>query len=1133
MNATEVTKRFWEIMKEFNDSGIDEKVWKDTVIEALGSDSYSILRLEKIYKEGVPERGLGCFFGEDFGMVALGYMLLMRYGLSETKYINWCANQKREFRYLLYRLIGKNMPDLKVAYYTSKLEPLMIYFVNDKRKLFNFSADADGLFTLYGQNLCFHEQIKDIIRYYQFSACLSEDMVAMFEGQYNRMIHKFDDCTDYLMGIVKDVTEVAISRVNEYIKDMEHSQEKVDDIIERYLDAVKGNTPYSFFLDAYAYIAEEYAEDAVKNEIKRIQRESIEFVGGGFGLKGMIAGSAQAAIANKIYRNFLPRIASHSDRRIEYKMNAKKYQLFKDSNFLNEMKNLTADNVNILCEFVLQGLSLGDEVSGYMPRECRNRIDELYTMASSIGRDDLKSVILSVLQVYPFEMKAYKLAYDILRDDENELEILAMLFGVCEFYDYKLEKEPDGLSDDIHRRIRKGARFGFEEIMGSGQKLVPILKHMSRIDHYISEGKQDCIEIKELVGQLLEIMEECGVSQGNKWISCSAQTFYLQKKLYPLLKRISRIACKNEEHEVMFFDYIFLLELWERYGKFRNGQEVGDFTKDEVEEAICFLKRNSASELDDWSSIIKYNEWISKDTVAIVKELQIRLEKLLKSIEEQEEEERRKKIEKRTEENRKRKYIDLTKKRIGQGSGILDLQFSNQFRTRFKLFSQMMIYKKGFVNQYDFELRDNRIRKFFEDRREICGQYILFFYDDFMLTDQNIYLLNGSALNAHKIAIRDVDEILIYKSVISNKYLREIVTKEGALPLDTEKGDKVVDAINLALDPYRKKSYETRYDRRGVRCGRCGSNHIKEGFIRIKCLQCNNSDGETIYELIPSDMVKKGKDAMVRRAYYLDYRIQDDERKQIQWLEEAGLLEESMAMGSSHSTNFEPEPMGDAIAEEEHIHLELEKSIQKKMAAVSAKKISEKREILQEKQKSTIQDDWREKVISTEFSYEFFKRFQAAIKGTDIERFSVNEPIDQLHDRELYMRMSYMREKQPGQFILYSNGRVIITDRFVIWGRVVIAVDEIEEITWKGNPSNDGDEKALLLLKNGQKYLLDKENQQKTIAFALNVALDSSGIIIEELPQEQKAKEVFCVNCGRKIPRSSKFCTFCGTKNNY
>ena len=1079
MNTVEITKRFWEVMNEFNED-MDEKIWKDTVMEAMNSSSYSMSNLDEIYRNGVPEKGLECFFGDDFGIVVVGYSLLMRYGLELSEYNRWCNKVEEKYRYLLYRLIGKNDAYLKQLYYTDKLKPIMTFFENNEKKQFTLSDSKDGLFTLYGNTLNFNEKVKDIIQYYKFRETLKEEMGRMFSKQYSRMIHKFDDCADYLININNDINEVAISRLKEYIKDMEHSQESVDEAVKNYIKSRNAYTPYKFFIEVFADIAEEYVGDVYKNEIRNMKRESIEFVGGGFGIGGMIAGSVQAAVTNMAYQKFVSYLSGFDERRVLYKINAKKYQIFSSPEFLDEMKDIVETNIEILCDCVLYSISLGENTALSGMNEYHRRINILYNSTPYLKKEDLYNVAITILQVYPFEPDSYKFAYDTVGDNENELEIFASVFGVKEFLDYKIEKEPDDLTDDLHEKIKNRVSFGYEEIKKKELQMLSVNKQINIISSYIDRQELDCLEMQDKMIQLFYIMEECGFSKGSKWISISPTQFYIQRKLNVIFKKISIMPCNyNNPNVTNFFDYILLEELFQCCDKFQNIEHLDDCTKDEVQSGIDLINKYTIHKPDSWSDIIRYENWISDEMSSLLKTLMTMFGKLIKSFEETEkkqlEEEEKRRKEKEREENFK-KYIVLYQKK---NSDSTDFYKSYEFRNRFKSVMDRKTNEQ-YILRYDFDVEDIDKRKAIEDIEQgFGGEYILWYdaYSDILLTDHNLYV------SKEKISLWRIKEMILIETISpKSKYWAVIETLDGRIPIleHVRISFDFIHAFNAAIYTFQKGNIQ--YDKGKVfYCSQCNSFDVQKKIFRYECLNCGNYNEEKI------GVYKIGnlKETIVNYKSFANRYIYKSEETFLQWCKE--LFPEML--------NIEPKQ---GVKQEQKI----------------------------------IPVDWREKKVAKEDSEIFYKRFQDAIISTDIKQYSVNEPIDQLTDKKLYERMAYMREKQPRQIVLYSNGDVIITDCFIIWGKLVEGIDDIAEISWSNNQEN-GASKILLIMKNGLKYSIKEEGQSPIIAAVINTALglnkENSGNIVED----QKPKEMFCTSCGKKILRSSKFCTFCGAKNNY
>ncbi len=232
-----------------------------------------------------------------------------------------------------------------------------------------------------------------------------------------------------------------------------------------------------------------------------------------------------------------------------------------------------------------------------------------------------------------------------------------------------------------------------------------------------------------------------------------------------------------------------------------------------------------------------------------------------------------------------KKYDIYINKYIEKYGKIDDLYFSNEFRRRIKMIMNLDKDSKNHIYRYDYECDDERILEILGEN-EVKGQYILYYDREFILTDRNFYM------SGEKIDLVKMQEIMFFY-LNNNEYMINVVLKDGEeRRLYTKREGKeeknklndIIDTINVALDLFRGKDYQTRYDGTfRYFCNKCKSMNVKWRVIGGKCTDCGNTKFNSIYSFFSNDnMISKAFKALdnidmdknERRLLFYDENIQ-------------------------------------------------------------------------------------------------------------------------------------------------------------------------------------------------------------------------------------------------------------------
>lgn len=122
--------------------------------------------------------------------------------------------------------------------------------------------------------------------------------------------------------------------------------------------------------------------------------------------------------------------------------------------------------------------------------------------------------------------------------------------------------------------------------------------------------------------------------------------------------------------------------------------------------------------------------------------------------------------------------------------------------------------------------------------------------------------------------------------------------------------------------------------------------------------------------------------------------------------------------------------------------------------------------------------------------------FRQLITGTVFQKYGIFSYMENINDPNLKNKFQYQLTHYPGQYVLYFDENIYLSDRFFGWDSLFKPLDELQEIQWNSYPQNAPDYKKhkdksiLVVLKNGEKYRLkDFGYQGRFLAETINAAI--------------------------------------------
>ena len=823
MTEGEYKKNIADFIKE-----IAPKFERSSIIAELElkNQDYSISDIKMLYENGIGALNSLSFEGGAMDALLVctaGYSVLMRLGIGKDEYIEWAERQGFANVYILERVVGMIDKAWEAAFVTIYVKYEIDRLRSNNARAMLVPTDEVTVLSLFGQNVAVTEKMLIYLDAKREIFSISESAVKQFETEYNTSIKDYRSLQKNLMMVIQDAAELALDEIEKYLI-KKKCESRYEFIEKKYLDMIAENNPYTLMLEGLEQVCNQYQSKAVKNEVDRLKRESVHFVGGGFGIRGFVAGTVMAKAANSAVGAFNGAVSGINswlnDTRMQSNLdklanNSKQKQMYKES----IQKNILALE-NAICDALCPTDNMDVIMDEYFTGSCQEVT--LPPMLLNAAPSALQEVLYLSLLKQPFT-GYLKVAFDIFGDKNNELEILAGCTGQTDFLKYKYEKT--GKKEEI-------PRFPLIEEIISNKELIDYLNTLTEVKKVIQDGEWSYETAGERIEKLntAYVQVYTNVSPEYKYIfDC-----YFLPREEEVLQMLQNHACVAENRSyVNYFEAYLMIRYAEKFEDIYTKYTlnfVRDFVDEDFDQRRQYLLKLKKEKL----FFSKYYFILSS------KKLQDYVNQLIEKI-------------------CFAKYMSKNPAILG---GKSDYDFSSLFQARFrellktaKKISSKGAYKWGgewsnsflenIVSEYDYHCKDKDIRKTIG---EPCGQYIFFHqmywdsenegFENLVLTDQFLYL------GEKKFTLQQLTTISDYVGLNNGRKIFLHLGEERIPCADEffESDSLLPQFYNTIRHSMPDLENEPKYPEVVTKCLICGSDEIKFGKLGAKCKACGASE---------------------------------------------------------------------------------------------------------------------------------------------------------------------------------------------------------------------------------------------------------------------------------------------------
>ena len=838
----------------------DDNEFIELTIQAVknGVSEYSFSDLDDIYANGMADRNL--HFEPELEHMEVGYALLTRYNLPTDKYIEWSKRQKKKTIYYLLALVGVDGGEYKRSYennemITEKKEEvsIMLSDLKEKAHLLEVCQETTGL-AFCGNNITINEICeKYIILKQQFGEISSYGMDIFRNGYENRCTKSFEEFFNNLLLVYRDAQEAAWMKCAKFLSSQNVSEADIQEIKRDYFDIV-------LLLDEVRDLHKEYYAE-LKNSAEKIEhrdatRRDTQFIGGGYGIGGAIAGMVTSSIAAGAYGAYCDMRVRGDIRRLKKAYEKDLSQIY-NSKEAKEMYLFAMEQDIGMLELLCKG-KLGIRCEEYEEKEIDDLISKCKNLYFFQEKYDTQQIALNLLLTYPDYYKLYAYLFELFPDEEENLCAIARRFG---FMDCKvfLEECREGklyigenaaLLDDICFTFLPGDMLEIDSIPVADKRykvILPFKKtffskyemylYIKREKNFFNIYLENCktkeilhfwagVEGKSTFEKETNLSNEEILEKVDSYINFSikdfSQTVICERKAgYSANLLVGKIVGRQTEKDA----YLGQFSNEEVFISFAVGKEVFE-QKDKLYYEKCI--RNVLIEGINDENTLQQNE-----------------ERAKQQQREKEERERREYLE-------ERKDIESDIVTFLKTNPDFDIKFATEFSKRFKMVAHKCKDVQYLVCAYDFEQieKNQGANLFLKDRYKESpnGKYILYFDGTVLLTNEHLYM------GQEKICLKELTEIVNWTSLSKDKFLIQVCTTRKLYEFhDKILHKNLIDYINTASEFYRFTMHKNRpmYDRNYntyTMCGECRSLEVEQRFFRWSCKLCRNGNIANLYQ---------------------------------------------------------------------------------------------------------------------------------------------------------------------------------------------------------------------------------------------------------------------------------------------
>lgn len=789
-----IEKTFWnKVAISLNDSEkLDErnKNFIDSVKETM--NSWNFEDLEEFYEQGL--RDNCTFLSNEIWSIAVGYALIMRYGLEDNEYVEWAKKQKTEFAFELLNLIGVEDESLKLKIEKQREKSTKIennkekytYFSSLLKKYHQFIKISTNTteWCLFGKYFLINDNTIFAGKVYSCLELAEKFAIETFDNELENCCTDYVSCIENLETVLNDALHAFWSKVKRTLKNEKVSEEIISNIKQLFFENVKSLYVKKGFDEEYFKMYQE-----LKNQFNDFNDEyqdklSRRFYGGGVGISGAIKGSIGADILSGL--NYVVSNVGTTGKatiaKRKFEQCANEFYLGKDS--INVYHGSLKDDFSILYQIINHEI-FDDQIS--LQSEFNNIYYELEKYRLIFSAKEINELASLVIQTFPFNQLTYKFlqevyvnAYCFLHNFAKKIGIIDLLrehksqlisFSCREilFYDLEIKSNTNSLS-----------------ICNIEYDGVPYNITVPNID--ISFEKINCVKRIDDMSNNIAITDQKDQIYIRIWGGKEGKNKFWEEVSYnenELLEKIdnwNNISIKDYsqnpiwEKNDKYYKYIFECIFENKYNAYL-------LMYADIEEYICIC----ISSLDGTTNVETLIKSVDISQVPITS---LKLQTIAE-------------VQNQIINSKRTQMIESLKL-------IKDSSYTVQkllFRKRFKALLENTIYENNSVNLYCFEIQDDSLKYLISELGEKFDSYVLYFSENIIITDNNIYIFDEEK-QTKKIHMSDVKEVVIATTYLMEALPRIFFIMNNDTLIICDINDKelknelvyIADIINISLD---------------------------------------------------------------------------------------------------------------------------------------------------------------------------------------------------------------------------------------------------------------------------------------------------------------------------------------------
>lgn len=384
-------------------------------------------RLDDYYEQGLSEENI---MDDDADILTVGYALITKYRLSYEDYYKWASTQERRYLVILYNLIGVKPPVEKRNDNSCKSDSTIVdALVDDVAKLTKVLSVSDGAtkWPILGENLVIPEEELSIVELRDEISNIDYQSIALFENEFDR------SCTDCNSALTNVETSMAFAINAELVKckkllvKRSINDETIQVIVERFKKVSDVSEVSTLLQEALEAGIKELKKAASMAEDDYVRRSDTEFIGGGFGIKGALAGMLTANVMGAVYDSF-----NTSHYKGDLERMTKKFKASMDKQFVGaEAKDKYIEtlldifeSLKCICiEEIYKERKINDDLLD-------SYIGRLEKCERSIAGDKYRSIVVDLLCAFPYDKRIYEYINEKFICIDKELETIARTLDI-------------------------------------------------------------------------------------------------------------------------------------------------------------------------------------------------------------------------------------------------------------------------------------------------------------------------------------------------------------------------------------------------------------------------------------------------------------------------------------------------------------------------------------------------------------------------------------------------------------------------------------------------------------------------------------------------------------------------------